>query len=160
MQKSNNYDNFDNYYTKKNSKNKNRGNWGEDIAVKYLEENGYKIIQRNFKYGKYGEIDIIAENNNILVFVEVKTRTNFNFGTAVEQISQNKKSHWKQAAEGYMFINQIVGQECRLDLIAIDTHSKDTHSKNYDDKNCNDKNYNDENYDNKNYKITHIENVM
>ena len=47
---------------------------GEDIAVNYLKKKGYKIIERNFRKG-YGEIDIIALKKNVLVFVEVKTRT-------------------------------------------------------------------------------------
>ena len=111
------------------------GNYGENIAVKYLEENGYKIIQRNFKYSKRGEIDIIAESDDILVFIEVKTRTNDNFGSAIEQILPNKILRWRQAAEGYMFIHQIIAKKCRLDLIAID-------------------------FEGKNYKITHIENVV
>lgn len=110
------------------------GNFGEDLAVKFLEENGYKIIHRNFKYGKRGEIDIIAEIAETLVFIEVKTRTNTCFGSAIEQISQNKMLNWRQAAEGYLFENQINDKECRLDLIAID-------------------------FDSNNYKISHIENV-
>ena len=120
---------------KTNDYNKQCGNFGEDIAVKYLVESGYKIIQRNFKYGKRGEIDIIAERADILVFIEVKTRTNIYFGSAIEQISQNKILRWRQAAEGYLFSNQIENKECRLDLIAIDINSE------------------------KKYEITHLENV-
>ena len=55
--------------------NKIIGNYGEDIAVKFLQKNKYKIIERNFLC-KCGEIDIIAKDKNILVFVEVKSRTN------------------------------------------------------------------------------------
>ena len=124
------------------------GNLGEDIAVEYLLANGYRIIFRNFRYGKQGEIDIIAEFGDILIFIEVKTRSSGNFGKAVEQISRRKLLLWRQAAEGYMYINRIVGRECRLDLIAIDfasnPHSSDINS----------------NDTQKNYTITHIENVF
>ena len=119
---------------KLNTYNKHCGNFGEYIAFKHLSANGYSIIERNFKYGKRGEIDIIAEREGVLVFIEVKTRTTVNFGSAIEQISPNKILRWREAAEGYMFLHQITNKECRLDLIAIDIADG-------------------------NYKITHIENV-
>ena len=52
------------------------GKKGEDLAVKFLKKKSYKIIERNFRAGKYGEIDIIAKDKDELVFVEVKTKTN------------------------------------------------------------------------------------
>jgi putative endonuclease len=106
--------------TDSNCKKKYIGNQGEEIAIKFLEDKNYSIIHRNFKFGKVGEIDIIAKNENILVFVEVKTRTNYSFGNPIQQISSKKKINWRKAAEGYLFKNNIDNQECRLDLIAID----------------------------------------
>ena len=99
---------------------KQRGNQGEEIAAKFLETKGYSIIKRNFKFGKTGEIDIIAKLDNTLIFVEVKMRTNYLFGNAIEQISLKKRENWRKAAEGFMFQNNISNQECRLDLIAVD----------------------------------------
>jgi putative endonuclease len=102
-----------------NSSSKKIGNKGEELAVKFLEDKNYSIIQRNFKFGQGGEIDIIAQIDNILVFVEVKTRTNLHFGNPIQQISATKRTNWRNAAEGYLFKNNITNQECRLDLIAI-----------------------------------------
>lgn len=70
----------------------NIGKKGESIAIEYLENNGYKIINRNY-YSRFGEIDIIAKKENYIIFVEVKTRkinTNFNAFEAVDVIKQKK----------------------------------------------------------------------
>lgn len=70
----------------------NIGRKGESIAIEYLENNGYKIINRNY-YSRFGEIDIIAKKENYIIFAEVKTRkinTNFNAFEAVDAIKQKK----------------------------------------------------------------------
>ncbi len=100
------------------------GNQGEELATQYLLENGYQIVKRNFKFGREGEIDIIANHNNTLVFIEVKTRTNHSFGDPIEQISQRKRKNWYHAAKGFLYVNKISNQECRFDAIIIDL-SKD-----------------------------------
>ncbi|MBR2525950.1 YraN family protein, partial [bacterium] len=64
--------------------NKEKGKLGEDLACKFLEQNGYKIIDRNKTFSKFCEIDIIALFKNTLVFVEVKTRKNNKFGSPLE----------------------------------------------------------------------------
>ena len=70
--------------------NKEKGRFGEEIAAKYLENNGYKILERNFHYSKYSEIDIVAKERDVLVFVEVKMRTTTDFGHPFEAISRKK----------------------------------------------------------------------
>jgi len=68
------------------------GNWGEDAAAEYLQDKGYTIVARNFTCS-FGEIDIIAENNEGLAFVEVKSRRSLKFGRpsmAVTKIKQAK----------------------------------------------------------------------
>ncbi len=70
----------------------NLGKKGESIAIEYLENNGYKIVNRNY-YSRFGEIDIITKKENYIIFVEVKTRkinTNFNAFEAVDAIKQKK----------------------------------------------------------------------
>lgn len=61
--------------------NRDIGYKAEKIASDFLESLGYSIIQKNFHFGKYGEIDIICDDNNTLVFVEVKYRNTSNYGT-------------------------------------------------------------------------------
>jgi putative endonuclease len=103
-----------------NLHNKNIGNKGESIAEKFLLDKGYKIIEKNFHFGKEGELDIVAFENDVLVFVEVKTRTNHNFGNPILSITEKKKRLIRQTANGYMLKCNITEQQCRIDVIAID----------------------------------------
>ena len=104
-----------------NKYNKNIGNKGEEIAEKFLINKEYSIVERNFHFGKEGEIDIIAiDKNNVLVFIEVKTRLNHNFGHPLLSITEKKKRSIRFAANGYMLKHNITAQECRIDVIAID----------------------------------------
>ena len=72
--------------------NKTLGKLGEDIAIRFLKYKGYKVIEKNFSC-RYGEIDIIAQNSKFLIFVEVKTRTNLNYGKPVEAVNKIKINH-------------------------------------------------------------------
>ncbi|PID60602.1 MAG: YraN family protein [Ignavibacteriae bacterium] len=101
------------------TQNKNQlGNKGEDIAVDYLKENNYKIIERNYRFG-HGEIDIIAEQNEILIFIEVKTRKNLEFGPPELAVTKSKQRQIKKIAEAYLYENEINDKDCRMDVIAI-----------------------------------------
>ncbi len=96
------------------------GDKGEELAVKFLENKGYTIVKRNYRYGK-GEIDIIAKdpNEDGLVFVEVKSRKSLEFGHPEESINRNKIKQLKRIAELYLFENEIKEILCRFDVIAI-----------------------------------------
>lgn len=96
------------------------GNRGEDIASKYLEENNYQILERNF-LTKGGEIDIIARdrNQNELVFIEVKTRTNKKYGYPIDSIDDRKIKHIYQTANFYIKINHLEKEYIRIDAIEI-----------------------------------------
>lgn len=89
----------------------------EDLACQYLLQRGLKIKQRNFTC-KVGELDIIAEDQNTLVFVEVRFRKNADFGSAAESIDWRKRRKLVQAARLYL-ITDPVGLPCRFDVIAI-----------------------------------------
>ena len=82
--------------------NAQKGKQGENIARDYLEKLGYKIIEQNWHYSKNAEIDIIASDNGTLVFVEVKTRTNLNYGHPFEAITQTKIQKIHKAILGYL----------------------------------------------------------
>ena len=91
---------------------------GEDLAAKFLREKGYKIIDRNFRKG-YGEIDIIAIKNDILVFVEVKTKTSLSHGTPLEEIGYYKLRSLIKTAEFYKLLNPKLPDQMRIDAISI-----------------------------------------
>ena len=78
------------------------GNIGEELSSKYLENIGYKIIERNFRC-KQGEIDIIAKDGEEYVFVEVKTRSNLCFGKPREAVDEYKKNHICKTVKYYIF---------------------------------------------------------
>ena len=80
------------------------GTIGEKIAQTYLKKSGYKIISTNY-YTIYGEIDIIAIKNGNLVFIEVKTRTNINYGQPSEAVNYIKKKHMKHSAAIFLTHN-------------------------------------------------------
>ena len=97
--------------------NKKIGNAGEDLACRYLEKRGYKILERNKHYSRFCEIDIIAEYKNTLVFVEVKTRTTNDFGTPFEAITKSKYENIKKGIQFYLQVHKF--QKYRIDVIGI-----------------------------------------
>jgi len=93
------------------------GERGEDFAVSYLLEHNYSILSRNFRY-KRSEIDIIARKENLLVFVEVKTRRNYKFGFPEASVDSHKMEMIHMGAEAYM--EEIKWRnDIRFDVIAI-----------------------------------------
>ena len=94
------------------------GEIGEDIASNYLKSLGFLIICRNFR-SKFGEIDIIAKDDNTLVFVEVKTRRNERFGAAVEQITKDKQKRIMRVAKEYFRQYKGSVNYTRFDVVAI-----------------------------------------
>ena len=97
---------------------KERGKLGEDLACRYLEELGYKIIKRNFMC-KQGEIDIIAQDKAEKVFIEVKTRTNKKYGYPGEAVTTIKQKHIKKATEYYLYKHNIKDEYIRIDVIEV-----------------------------------------
>jgi putative endonuclease len=104
------------------------GKWGEDLGAKYLEKNGYKIIDRNYRTPA-GEIDLVAVDKHAddpyLVFVEVKTRTNDRYGYPEEAFTQKKWHHLINAIDYYFEDNQQYAYDWRIDVIAIRWFSPD-----------------------------------
>ncbi len=97
--------------------NRKFGNAGEDLACRYLEKNGYQILERNKHYSRFCEIDIIAKYKNTTVFVEVKTRKTANFGTPFEAITKTKYENIKKGVQFYLSENKV--KEYRIDVIGI-----------------------------------------
>ena len=78
------------------------GKAGEDFVAQYLKSNGYIIIKRNWRDSRYGELDIVAENNDCIAFVEVKTRQKNSLVTGVEAVDIAKQQRTKNAANSFM----------------------------------------------------------
>ncbi|MEI6090924.1 MAG: YraN family protein [bacterium] len=97
-----------------------KGYLGEDLAIQYLSDIGYTIIQKNFVFGKTGEIDIIAREGKTLCFIEVKARANEAYGSVYETVPAWKQKKIRRTAEGYLYVNKISNVECRFDFIGID----------------------------------------
>ena len=93
------------------------GDAGYDLACRYLEKNGYKILERNKHYSRYCEIDIIAKYKNTIVFVEVKTRKTAVFGTPFEAITNTKYENIKKGVQFYLTENKV--KDYRIDVIGI-----------------------------------------
>lgn len=94
------------------------GKKGEDIAATYLKENGYTILERNYRY-KRSEIDIICSKGLFLIFVEVKTRKNNSFGYPEEQITNKQKTAIQKAAIYFQNNTNVKFSLVRYDIISL-----------------------------------------
>ena len=92
-------------------------NDGERLAAKYLKKCGYKIITQNYK-AKMGEIDIIAQDGDVLVFAEVKQRKNADFGAPREFVTAGKQRKIKNTAQLYILKNKFAGN-VRFDVVEV-----------------------------------------
>ena len=126
----------------KKEKNRKTGAKGEELAAKFLEEKGYKIIGKNFKNYKgrqIGEIDIITEKNKEIIFVEVKTRDLEKYGKTLpeENITRSKLHKLSKIANSYIKMNNLWNYPYHFDAISVWLSQ-----------------------DGKNAKIKHIENIF
>jgi putative endonuclease len=96
-----------------------QGKAGEDMAAKYLEHQGLAIRERNYRF-EHGEIDLIAEEGEELVFVEVKARRSTTFGTPEDAVTEEKQERIRAVADGYLYEHDIDDRPCRFDVIAIE----------------------------------------
>ena len=93
------------------------GKKGEKLAIDFLLKNGYKILETNYRFLK-AEVDIIAQKEEVLAVVEVKTRSHEEFGSPLDAISNNKIKLIIGAAEAYIMQEEI-DLETRFDVIAV-----------------------------------------
>lgn len=99
-------------------KNQKIGKFGEDVAVKYLKQNGYKILDRNFNC-KRGELDIVALQKKQIVFIEIKARTNIEYGLPKEAVTKKKLEHIYKTAEYYLYTRNLEKEDTRIDVIEV-----------------------------------------
>lgn len=92
---------------------------GEEKAARFLENQGYKVIERNFR-SKFGEIDLVALKDDTLIFLEVKARASRMFGLPEEAVNKRKISHITLAGEYYASLHPELPKAQRIDVVAIE----------------------------------------
>ena len=102
-------------------KKKELGAKGEEIAVRYLKSRGYRIVERNYRI-RLGEIDIIAEHGDDLVFIEVKTRSDILYGSPFESVTKQKQQQLSKVALEYISKKNCHNRPCRFDVVGIEFH--------------------------------------
>jgi len=95
-----------------------RGASAEVVAARLLAAAGYQIVERNFRC-KVGELDIVARDGDVLVFVEVRSRSDDEHGSAVEMIRRTKQRRVARVAAYYLATTAPVFEQCRFDIVAI-----------------------------------------
>lgn len=100
------------------NKKKKIGKLGEELATKYLIEQGYEIIEKNFEC-KIGEIDIIAKDKDEIVFIEVKSRKVLVYGDPVDAVDTIKKKHIYRTAQYFLLIHNALEVFTRIDVIEV-----------------------------------------
>jgi putative endonuclease len=100
------------------------GAWGESIAAKYLQNRGYKILERNWRCAR-GEIDLIIDAGDILAFVEVKTRKSRAMGTPEEGLTAKKSLKLLELAQTYM-LEKNIDVDWRIDMVAVECDTNGT----------------------------------
>ncbi|MBI5376018.1 MAG: YraN family protein [Candidatus Schekmanbacteria bacterium] len=100
-----------------------KGRSGEEKAGKHLKKLGYRIIEKNFRT-RFGEIDIIAEDGEYLVFVEVKTRTSSRFANPEDYVDERKQRKILKSAQIYLLQYSLNERKCRFDVVSVSDTDK------------------------------------
>ena len=98
--------------------NKDIGNYGEELALSYLREMSYFILFHSFRC-KQGEVDIIAKTQDIICFIEVKSRYNSLYGTPSEAVTYSKRNRIINTDRYYLYINKIQNSYVRFDVMEL-----------------------------------------
>ena len=94
------------------------GREGESLAERFLRSRGYRIVARNVR-SPSGELDLIAEDGDVLVFVEVKTRQTHAFGGAAYAVDRRKQARIIKEAAQYLARHRLRGRSCRFDVVLL-----------------------------------------
>ncbi len=95
------------------------GLWGEKLAERMLKNKGYRILGKRVRVGRRGELDIVARSGNVLVFIEVKTRSSERYGRAMKSVNTSKKRILARAAMRYMSQLKERPQYFRFDVVEV-----------------------------------------
>jgi putative endonuclease len=94
------------------------GKQGEQLAEQFLKKKGYKIVERNYRCTN-GEVDLIALDRRVIVFVEVKTRADHGFGSPLEAVAFYKQRKMIKAAQFFLHQNKLHQRDARFDVVGI-----------------------------------------
>lgn len=100
------------------SSRQNIGRKGEDVAAKYLETRGYKIVDKNFRT-RFGEIDIVARDKGSIVFIEVKSRTGTGYGIPASAVTPKKQRQISRVALLYIAEHNLGDSPARFDVVSV-----------------------------------------
>jgi putative endonuclease len=100
-------------------KRKETGRLGEQLAKTFLQRKGYRIMETNCRCGR-DEIDIVARQKDYLVFIEVRTKSNTEYGSPEESLTFDKMKHMERAAMQYLQSHNMESDPWRVDLVAVD----------------------------------------
>jgi putative endonuclease len=95
------------------------GREGEDLAARYLQDAGLRVIDRRWRT-KTGELDLVAMDGDEVVFVEVKTRRDAGFGAPEEAVTRAKREHLRQSAVAWLDAHRRAGRPYRIDVVAVE----------------------------------------
>jgi putative endonuclease len=99
-------------------KERSPGEWGEDLALRYMTRRGYELVERNYRT-RHGEIDLILRQESVLVFVEVKLRRGTGFGDPLEAVTPRKQRILRSLAEQYLSDHDLEFDTLRFDVVGI-----------------------------------------
>ncbi len=95
-----------------------KGRRAENAAVRYLESLGYVVLERNYR-SSLGEIDIVAEDQGYLVFIEVRSRQGIRFGFPQETVNWAKQQRLRRLASAYLKDKGLWNKSCRFDVVGV-----------------------------------------
>jgi putative endonuclease len=96
-----------------------RGRSGEDLAWGHLRRAGYRLVARNLR-SRFGEIDLVAERGDMLVFVEVRSRAGTRFGTPLESVDERKRRQIARLAADFLARRRLDDRRVRFDVVAVE----------------------------------------
>ena len=108
------------------------GRKGEDLAAEFLKSNGYTILGRNYRAVR-GEIDIVAQEDEVLIFIEVKSGYSKDFGDPENWVTERKQQQIGKVALAYLQQHDVHDMDCRFDVIAVTFEKGKPHIKHIKD---------------------------